>query len=107
MSDIYLCESSCLVRKNILDLTQIIRQIPAPSKRRLIGFLIPNILVEVNERSLACPYSLDGDVKGNRYDVLEGDKRECPCDETVDRWIITLLVVVVEPRRPLWVKLLL
>ena len=107
MGEIYLCESSCLVRKNILNLTQIIRQIPTPSERCLIGLLIPNTLVKVDERSLTRPYPLDGNIKGDRYNILECDKRECPGDETVDGWVITPSVVVVEPRCALWVKFLL
>lgn len=67
----YLSERTRLIGENVLDLTKIIGQIPTPSERRLVCLIIPNGLVEVDERSLNGPHYLNGDVERNRYDVLE------------------------------------
>ena len=80
----YLSQSSRFVRENVLDLAQVIGQIPASGEGSRICFVVPNFLVEVDEYGLTSPHDFDGYVQRDGNDVLEGDKRIRPSDETVD-----------------------
>jgi hypothetical protein len=55
-------QSTCLIRKDILDLTKIVRQIPASGNGGLVCLLVPYVLVEIDERRLNSPDSFNGDV---------------------------------------------
>jgi hypothetical protein len=67
----YLRQCPSLIREYVLDLSQIVRQIPGPGKRSLIRLLIPYILVEINERGLTSSHEFDRNVQGYRDNVLE------------------------------------
>ena len=70
-TETYLCQCPSLIREYVLDLSQIVRQIPGPGKRGLIRLFIPYVLVEINERGLTGSHEFDRNVQGYRNDILE------------------------------------
>ena len=55
----YLCQSASLVRKYVLNLAQVVGQVPRACEGSCVGFLIPDLVVEVNEGGLYCAHKLD------------------------------------------------
>ena len=87
-----------LVRKDVLDLTEIVGEVPGSCKSGLVELLVPYLRVKVNERSLAGAHKLDRDVERDGDDVLECDEGKGPGDEPVDGRIVVGKVVIVEPQ---------
>jgi hypothetical protein len=72
---IYLGQSSRLVRENVLNLPQIIRQIPTSGERRLFRLFVVDLRVKVDEDRLTRPHDLDRDVQRDWDDILEARRR--------------------------------
>jgi hypothetical protein len=79
----------------------LIRQVPTPRQRPRVRLLMPDLVVEVDERRLSRPDELDRDVERDRDDVLEGDERVEKGDESVERRVVLWRVVVKRPVRVL------
>ena len=68
-------ESARLVREDVLDLAEIVGQVPTPGECRLIRLCIPNVRIEIYKSGLTRSHKLDGNVQRNRDNILE-PKRE-------------------------------
>ena len=67
----YLGQSPRLVGENVLYLSQVIRQVPASRKRRLLRLFVVYLLVKVDKCGLACSNKLDRDIERDGYNILE------------------------------------
>lgn len=62
INEFYLSKSTRLIREDVLNLTEIVREIPASGDGRLIGLLIPYLAVKVDPSGLKGLDELDRDV---------------------------------------------
>lgn len=99
----YLCQSSGLIRKDILYLAKVVCEVPATSEGRLVELVVVYLSIKVYKRGLAGAYELDGDVEGDGDDVLEGDEGKGPGNESVDGGVVVGPVIIVQPRGVAWV----
>lgn len=67
----HLSQRASLVGEDVLDLAEVVRQIPASGDCGLVGFLIPNVRVKIDERCLTGAHEFDGYVERNGDDSLE------------------------------------
>lgn len=81
-----LSQSTRLVAEDVLDLTQVVGQVPTSSGRPSFCQTRPvhDVVVGPNEVGLEESDEFDGDVEGNGYNVLESDEGVGERDESVD-----------------------
>ena len=78
-----MCQSTRFVAEDVFDLTEVVRDVPAFGNARVIEFFVVHFDVGVDEEDLSGFDDFDGDVQGDRNQVLEENYTGPECYDAV------------------------